>query len=57
MGILIAMLPNEEATLKRLFKEGAQIRLQPANQTMEPIYVSAEEVSVQGIVKAVFRKY
>ena len=49
------------ATLKRFFREGNRIRLQPANPTMKPIYVSAEEWDaewrVQGRVTAVYRSF
>ena len=42
-------------TLKHFFHEGKQIRLQPANPTMEPIYVPADDVRVQGKVLLVMR--
>jgi repressor LexA len=38
-----------EVTLKRYYLEGDRVRLQPANSTMEPIYVSPDNVEVQGI--------
>jgi len=37
-----------EVTLKRIYREGSRIRLQPANSTMEPIYTDADNVEVQG---------
>lgn len=43
-------------TLKHFFHEGKQIRLQPANPTMEPIYVPADDVRVQGKVMMVLRQ-
>jgi repressor LexA len=57
--IVVAMLPDEltggrKATLKRFFHEGDRIRLQPANDTMDPIYVDAD-LEVQGIVVGVVR--
>jgi len=36
--IVIALIDNEEATVKRFFKESGRIRLQPENDSMEPIY-------------------
>lgn len=59
--IVVALLtdgPSSEgrATLKRLYRERDRIRLQPANATMEPIYVDPEELRVQGKVVAVIRK-
>jgi len=53
--IVVAILKNGFATLKRIFFEKTRIRLEPANASMEPIY--AQEVKVQGKVVAVFRKY
>jgi repressor LexA len=47
---------EEEATLKKLYREKTRIRLQPANQTMEPIYVNADNIQVQGKVIAVLRR-
>lgn len=47
---------RNEATLKRLYRERGRIRLQPANQTMSPIYVDSDKVEVQGKVVAVLRK-
>jgi repressor LexA len=54
--IAVAVLPNGEATLKRLYRERGRIRLQPSNSTMDPIYVTGD-VDVQGIVIGVMRKY
>ena len=47
----------EEATLKRFYLEGDTVRLQPANETMEPIMVPAENVAVRGKVVGVVRSY
>jgi repressor LexA len=41
---------EQEATLKRFYREGSQVRLQPANETMQPIRTDAENVEVQGRV-------
>ena len=43
-------------TLKKIYREGPQVRLQPANKDMEPIYVGAKEVDVQGKVMMVLRQ-
>ena len=48
---------EEEATLKKFYQEGDQVRLQPANSTMSPIYCPAEDVEVRGKVVTVLRKY
>lgn len=56
--IVVALVANEEATLKRFYREAAgKIRLQPANSQMSPIVVPASEVKVQGRVIGVLRKY
>jgi repressor LexA len=55
--IVVALVDGCETTLKRLYREGEQIRLQPANSTMEPIRVPAGQVEIQGRVLAVLRKY
>ena len=48
---------EQEATLKRIFFEGERVRLQPANETMAPIYTEADNVEVQGTVIGVRREY
>jgi repressor LexA len=52
--IVVAMLDEEEATVKRLFKESDHMRLQPENETMEPILTT--DAAVIGKVIGVFRK-
>lgn len=47
---------EKEATLKKFYVEGDRIRLQPANQMMEPIYVNPDNVEIQGRVIAVIRR-
>jgi repressor LexA len=47
---------REEVTLKRFYNEGARVRLQPANPTMQPIYVNPRQVEVQGKVMMVVRQ-
>jgi len=56
--MVVALVGNEAATVKKLYREaGGLIRLQPANPTMEPIFVDARDVRVQGVVVGVIRKY
>ena len=52
--IVVALVGEEEATVKRFFREADHIRLQPENETMEPIITT--EASVLGRVVGVFRK-
>ncbi|MSQ11473.1 MAG: transcriptional repressor LexA [Dehalococcoidia bacterium] len=54
--MVAAWLKNEqEATLKRVYREGDRIRLQPANSQMQPIYTTADNVEVRGRVVSVIR--
>jgi repressor LexA len=55
--IVVALIDSSDATLKRFFREGENIRLQPSNATMKPIVVPAASVEVQGRVIGVLRKY
>jgi repressor LexA len=54
---VVALLNGEEVTLKKYYREDSRIRLQPANPEVEPIYVEEEEVTVQGVVIGIMRKY
>jgi repressor LexA len=54
---VVAMINNEEVTLKKFYIEPDRIRLQPANAAMEPIILQNHEVKVLGVVCAVIRKY
>lgn len=51
--VVVAMI-DEEATVKRFFKESDHVRLQPENSAMEPIY--SRDVQILGVVVALFRK-
>ncbi|MBI4458382.1 transcriptional repressor LexA [Candidatus Uhrbacteria bacterium] len=53
--IVVALLDNMYATLKRFYREKDRIRLQPANSTMRPIFV--RDVIVQGVVRGVIRDF
>lgn len=53
--IVVALLENEEATLKTLYREKGGIRLQPANPKYKPIRV--KNVTIQGVVVGVLRRY
>jgi len=54
---VVALLDSGEATLKRFYREGNKIRLQPANSTMEPRIVPADQCKIQGVVIGVLRTY
>ncbi len=56
--IVVALVGEDEATVKRLYREpGGRLRLQPANEKMAPIIVPANQVRIQGRVVGVLRKY
>jgi repressor LexA len=56
--MVIALVNGNAATVKKYFRErDGRIRLQPANETMQPIYVHENDISIQGIVVGVMRKY
>jgi len=56
-GEMVVANVNGEVTLKRLYREGERIRLQPANALMHPIYAHARDVSVQGVVVGLMRRF
>jgi repressor LexA len=56
--MVVALVGGDSATVKKLYREpGNRIRLQPANQAMDPIVVDARDVVIQGVVVGVIRKY
>ncbi|HWA95001.1 MAG TPA: transcriptional repressor LexA [Terracidiphilus sp.] len=55
--IVVALVHGAETTLKRYYTEGSMVRLQPSNIEMQPIYVPAAHVAIQGRVLGVLRKY
>ena len=54
---VVALLSGSDVTLKKFYRENGRVRLQPANPTMQPIYVDPEQLQVQGVVVGVMRKY
>jgi repressor LexA len=52
---VVAVLDGNEVTLKRLYREGDRIRLQPSNARLKPILV--DEVEIRGVVVGVIRRY
>ena len=52
--VVVALLPDGEATLKRIYREKGRIRLQPANANYKPIY--ADDVEIQGVVIGLVRQ-
>ena len=56
--MVIALLDDSGATVKRYYRErDGRIRLQPANDSMQPFFVHEDDVRIQGIVVGVLRRY
>ena len=56
--MVIALTNGSSATVKKFYRErDGRIRLQPANETMPPIYVNENDVMIQGVVVGVMRRY
>ena len=53
--VVVALLDNAYATLKKFYREANRIRLQPANSKMKPIF--SKDPLIQGVVKGVIRKF
>ena len=53
--IVVALVNKESATVKRFFKEGNNVRLQPENDFMDPIILNERDVEIVGTVTGVFR--
>lgn len=53
--IVVALVDDNLATLKRFYKEGDRVVLKPANAAMEPIYPN--QLRIQGIAVGVVRKF
>ncbi len=55
---VIALLQGTHATVKKFYREkSGWVRLQPANAALEPIYAHEDDVTIQGVVVGVIRKY
>jgi repressor LexA len=54
---VVAVVGGDEATLKRFYRRGPQVRLQPANASMQPLDLPASEVEVRGVVRGLLRRY
>lgn len=55
--IVVALVNKESATVKRFFKEGNNVRLQPENNFMDPIILNERDVEIVGTVTGVFRVF
>ena len=56
--IVVALVEGSQTTLKRFYREpGDRVRLQPANSSLQPIFVAGKDLEIQGRLLAVLRKY
>lgn len=55
--MVVALVDGENVTLKRYYREGPEIRLQPANPALEPLLLREDRVRIQGVVVGMMRKY
>src|SRR5206468_10674421 len=56
--MVIALVNGTSATVKKYYRErDGRIRLQPANESMQPIYVHEDDITIRGIVVGVLRRY
>ena len=54
---VVALIRGCDATLKRFFRMGSQVRLEPANASMKPLEVPASDVEIRGVVCGLLRRY
>jgi len=55
--IVVALVNNEEATLKRIEQQPGRVILYPANAAMEPMTYSPDAVQIQGVLRGLMRRY
>ena len=55
--IVVALVRNEEVTLKRIEQKPGEVVLHPANASMEAMSYSPEDVQIQGVLKGLLRRY
>ena len=55
--MVIALLQGAEVTLKKFYRDNGRVKLQPANRSLQPLFVDADQVQIQGVVVGVMRKY
>ena len=54
---MVALVEGATATVKKFFRRGQYVILEPANQRLRPITLRANQVEVQGVVQAILRIY
>ena len=54
---VVALVDGTEATLKRFYRTGDQVKLVPANQTMAPMEFHASQIEIRGVVRGLMRHF
>jgi len=54
---VVALIGNEEATLKRIEQKPGKVVLHPANHTMSPMEYAPDQVTIQGVLVGLLRSY
>jgi len=54
---VVALVRGADATLKKFFRRGASVRLEPANAALRPLELPAEDVQIRGVVRGLLRRY
>jgi repressor LexA len=54
---VVALVHGSDVTLKKLYRDGAKVRLEPANAALAPLVLPAEDVEVRGVVRGLIRRY
>jgi repressor LexA len=54
---VVALVDGDEATLKRFYRNGPQVRLVPANSSMAPMEYHASQVEIRGVVRGLIRHF
>jgi repressor LexA len=54
---VVALVDGDEATLKRFYRDGADVKLVPANQSMSPMQFHASRVEIRGVVRGLVRRF
>lgn len=55
--MVVALIGNQDATLKRFYRDKDKIRLQPANPSYPPMIYDEKDVTIQGVVVGILRRY
>ena len=54
---VVALIRNQDVTLKKIYRRGRTVRLEPANPAVPPIEVPAADVQIRGVVRGLIRRY